>query len=80
MPCLDFLFRISQIVAPIVKMGRKLSRKEVAMPGEEVDEKDDYSCDYQEVVEAGLKIPNDFISEMTEAFSLFDKVYLNSVV
>jgi len=43
------------------------------MPGEEVDEKDDYSCDYQEVVEAGLKIPNDFISEMTEAFSLFDK-------
>ena len=50
------------------------------MPGEEVDEKDDYSCDYQEVVEAGLKIPNDFISEMTEAFSLFDKVCLNSVV
>ena len=61
-------------------MGRKLSRKEVAIPGEEVEETDDdHSCDYQEVMEAGLKIPKDFISEMTEAFSLFDKVYLYTV-
>ena len=45
-------------------MKRKLSRKETV----------EKEVDYQEVLEAGLNVPGDFISEMSEAFSLFDKV------
>ena len=56
-------------MAPIVKMKRKLSRKETVEEGE-------YPCHYQEVMEAGLNVPGDFISEMSEAFTLFDKVKL----
>jgi hypothetical protein len=56
-------------VAPIVKMKRKLSRKETVEAGE-------YPCHYQEVLEAGLNVPGDFISEMSEAFTLFDKIKL----
>jgi len=47
-----------------------LSRKE------NVKEKlldEDGACNYQEVIDAGLKIPEDFISEMSEAFTVFDK-------
>merc|ERR1711892_267808 len=66
--------RISQIVAPIVKIGRKLSRKENVEKESEEEEEDDYTSTYQEVMKAGVKIPVDFISEMIEAFRLFDKV------
>ena len=63
--------RISQIVAPIVKIGRKLSRREQA-ESEPVEDDDD--CEYQEIINTGLDIPLDFISQMKEAFSTFDKV------
>eukprot|EP00090_Calanus_glacialis_P004738 TRINITY_DN13561_c0_g1_i2.p2 TRINITY_DN13561_c0_g1~~TRINITY_DN13561_c0_g1_i2.p2 ORF type:complete len:221 (-),score=70.77 TRINITY_DN13561_c0_g1_i2:1388-2011(-) len=63
--------RISNLVAPIVKIGRKLSRKEDLE--KENDEGEVYSCDYQDIIDSDLKIPVDFISEMSEAFSLFDK-------
>ena len=63
--------RISQIVAPIVKIGRKLSRREQA---ESEPDEDDDDCEYQEVINTGLDIPLDFISQMKEAFSTFDKV------
>ena len=62
---------ISQIVAPIVKIGRKLSRREQA-ESEPVEDDDD--CEYQEVINKDLPIPLDFISQMKEAFSTFDKV------
>ena len=58
-------------MSPMVKMGRKLSRKEKVEA--RTEEEDVYSCKYQEISDAGLRIPEEFISEMTEAFSLFDK-------
>merc|ERR1712106_684613 len=63
--------RISSLVAPIVKIGGKLSRKEGTEKN--VEEKDIDTCDYQKIIDSGLKIPADFISEMSEAFALFDK-------
>ena len=60
-------------MAPIVKMKRKLSRKETV---ENEVEEVEHPCHYQMVLEAGLNVPVDFISEMSEAFTLFDKVKL----
>ena len=64
--------RISQIVAPIVSMGRKLSRREER--DEESEHEDDAGDDDLEVITAQLDIPLDFISQMKEAFYTFDKV------
>ena len=53
--------RISQIVAPIVKIGRKLSRRE-QVESEHCEEDD--GSEYQEVINTDLDIPLDFISQM----------------
>lgn len=60
--------RISQIfLQPLVTMGRRISGRKGAPEGDEalVDP----------LLEKTLKIPQDFISEMKEAFCYFDKVW-----
>jgi len=64
--------RISQLVAPIVKIGRKLSRREERTEESEVIE-DDHHFEYCEVIDTDLDIPLDFVSQMKEAFCAFDK-------
>ena len=59
-------------MAPIVKIGRKLSRREKTEDDRE--EECVYDFNHQEVINTDLNIPADFISQMREAFSLFDKV------
>ena len=61
-------------MAPIVKIGRKLSRKEDVEDRNGESDSEEYATNYQDIVDAGLKIPEEFISEMIEAFTLFDKV------
>lgn len=59
--------RISQIlIQPLVTMGRKISGKRA------VEEEDTAARD--PFLDHSLKIPQDFISEMKEAFRYFDKV------
>jgi len=58
--------RISQLLLqPLVTMGRKIS-------GRKAPEEDDVTV-RDPLLDSGLKIPQDFISEMTEAFCYFDK-------
>merc|ERR1712106_471456 len=64
--------RISQLVDPIVKIGRKLSRREERTEESEVIE-DDHHFEYCEVIDTDLDIPLDFVSLMKEAFCAFDK-------
>lgn len=59
--------RISQILLqPLVTMGRKISKKKT------VCREKDLALS-NPLIDSGLKIPQDFISEMTEAFYYFDK-------
>ena len=59
--------RISQIlIQPLVTMGRKISGKR-AVEEEDTAVRDPF-------LDHSLKIPQDFISEMKEAFRYFDKV------
>ena len=59
--------RISQIlIQPLVTMGRKISGRRA------VEEEDTAARD--PFLDHSLKIPQDFISEMKEAFRYFDKV------
>jgi hypothetical protein len=57
-----------------VKIGRKLSRREQVESEPNEDDVNDDECEYQEVINSDLDIPLDFISQMKEAFSTFDKV------
>ena len=68
--------KISQIVAPIVSMGRKLSRREEL--AEESEDEEDTGDDGLDDITAQLDIPLDFISQMKEAFYTFDKVVSNT--
>ena len=60
--------RLSQrLLQPLVTMGRKLSRRSRRQEEQEVSL-------LEPLLEHTLKIPQDFISEMKEAFCYFDKV------
>ena len=64
--------RISQMMTPIVNIGRKLSR--IGRNNDEVTESS--HADY-EISKEVIDIPIDFVSQMKEAFALFDKARLN---
>ena len=66
--------RISQMMTPIVNIGRKLSR--IGRIHDEVTESS--HVDYEiKISKEVLDIPIDFVSQMKEAFALFDKARVN---
>merc|ERR1719285_81046 len=68
--------RISQILLqPLVSMGRIISGRDTQGPEEEQEqEEEEEEKELKDpFLERGLKIPQDFISEMREAFYYFDK-------
>merc|ERR1711915_847357 len=63
--------KILQIVAPIANISRKLSRKDRTQQDDKDDDID--SCYGTEDFDTSLNIPLEFVSQMKEAFHLFDK-------
>ena len=66
--------KISQIVAPIVNITRKLSKKQLRDDVSVSGESDNGDDESEEVINNHPDIPLDFVSQMKEAFDTFDKV------
>merc|ERR1711942_409609 len=65
--------KISQIVAPIVNITRKLSKKQLRDDVSVSGESDNGDDESEEVITNHPDIPLDFVSQMKEAFDTFDK-------
>ena len=68
--------KISQLVAPIVNITRKISRREKEENFEEAKVIDE-ELDDEKVDDLG-DVSDEFISQMREVFKEFDKVYISS--
>ena len=68
--------KISQLVAPIVSITRKISRREKQEDFEEAKVIDE-DVDDEKVDDLG-DVSDEFISQMREVFKEFDKVYISS--
>ena len=68
--------KISQLVAPIVSITRKISRREKQEDFEEAKVIDE-DVDDEKVDDLG-DVSDEFISQMREVFKEFDKVHISS--